>query len=77
LQRQSAWTQIAQSGNLALDALDAFLKKLGAVGHGAIILNHPQKNIYRYTQAIDPGGKEDIQQKTKPNVIGIWTSYVR
>jgi hypothetical protein len=26
LQRQSAWTQIAQSGNLALDGLDAFFR---------------------------------------------------
>ena len=46
LQGQGAWTQIAQSGNLALDGLDAFFKKLGPVGHGAIILKHGQKNIY-------------------------------
>jgi hypothetical protein len=39
LKRQSAWTQIAQRGNLVLDGLDAVFKKLGAVGHGAIILD--------------------------------------
>jgi len=52
LQRQSAWTQIAQNDNLALDGLDTFFKKLRAVGHGAIILKHPQKNIYRLKRQI-------------------------
>jgi hypothetical protein len=46
LKRQSAWTQIAQRGNLVLDGLDAVFKKLGAVGHGAIILDYRQQNIY-------------------------------
>jgi len=46
LKRQSAWTQIAQRGNLVLDGLDAVFKKWGAVGHGAIILDYRQQNIY-------------------------------
>jgi hypothetical protein len=47
LKRQSTRTQIAQSRNLVLDGLDAVFKKLGAVGHGAIILDYRQQNIYR------------------------------
>ena len=63
LQRQRARTQIAQSGNLALDGLDSFFQKLSAVGHGAIILKHGQKNIYRDRKDRSPVERKRIKEK--------------